>query len=330
MSRVDEAMRRAAARKEEAPPAPLSEAVPVNAFETPSGLDTESFPSEGDPEPVSSSEPMLAAALGDAADFAREAPGAVASTRGIGRTPGADIDDGLLARIASPLSEKVIVDSTIPQVTREQYRSLAAVLLDAQTESGTRVVMIASAVPSEGKTLTACNLALTLSESYQKRVLLIDADLRRPTLHEMFKINAASGLSDSLLAPRETKLLVRQVSANLAVLPAGRPSSDPMASLTSGRMRRLLDEAREAFDFVILDTPPLVMLPDANLLAPMADGVVLVVRAGSTPHALVARAVEAIGRDRTLGVVLNRAESSDDGFGGYSYQYAAPNAKGRA
>ena len=103
-------------------------------------------------------------------------------------------------------------------------------------------------------------------------------------------------------------MLVRQVSTRLAVLPAGRPSADPMAGLTSERMKRLLDEARQSFDWVILDTPPVMLLPDAHLMASMVDGAVLVVRAGSTPHELVRRAAEAIGRSRILGVVLNRAE----------------------
>src|SRR4029450_9965347 len=104
-----------------------------------------------------------------------------------------------------------------------------------------------------------------------------------------------------------------RVSLCVGSWPAGRADSDPMAILVSDRMRHLLQEAREAFDWVIIDTPPLVMLPDANLLGPMADGVVLVVRAASTPHALVARAIEAVGKQRTLGVVLNQAEQQNEG-----------------
>jgi capsular exopolysaccharide synthesis family protein len=194
--------------------------------------------------------------------------------------------------------------------SREQYRRLAAILHDAHNTSGLKVIMVASAVAGEGKTLTASNLALTFSESYHKRVLLIDADLRRPTLHSVFRLDAAMGLGDGLMSQGDTKMLVRQVSPRLAVLPAGRPSSDPMAGLTSTRMRRLLEEARESFDWVILDTPPIMLLPDAHLLASMVEGAVLVVRAGSTPHELIRRSADAIGRPRILGVVLNRAEST--------------------
>ncbi len=206
--------------------------------------------------------------------------------------------------------------------SREQYRRLAATLHHHQTDNGLKVVMIASAMMGEGKTLTAANLALTLSESYQRSVLLIDADLRRPSLNKVFGINGAPGLAEGLSALEEGKVTLHQVSPRLSVLPAGKPSSDPMAGLTSGRMRRVIDEARESFDWVILDTPPVGLLTDANLLAAMVDGTVLVVQAGSTPYDLVKRAVEAIGAARVLGVVLNRADTQAHGYGyGYGYEY---------
>jgi protein-tyrosine kinase len=235
-------------------------------------------------------------------------------------------DSPLFERIDARLNEKVVVDENMNGASREQYRRLAAVLHDAQSTAGLQVVMVASAVAGEGKTLTASNLSLTLSESYQKRVLLIDGDLRRPTLHSVFRLDSASGLADGLLSTGETKMLVRQVSTRLAVLPAGRPSADPMAGLTSERMKRLLDEARQSFDWVILDTPPVMLLPDANLMASMVDGAVMVVRAGSTPHELVRRAADAVGRSRILGVVLNRAEltGQHDQYQYYGYDYKVP------
>jgi capsular exopolysaccharide synthesis family protein len=179
--------------------------------------------------------------------------------------------------------------------------------------------MIASAVPGEGKTLTAANLALTLSESYRRNVLLIDADLRRPTLHTVFRVDNTDGLSEGLTSVDERRLPVRQVSNGLAVLPAGQPNSDPMAGLTSNRMRRLLEEAREVFDWIIVDTPPLILLPDANLLGAMVDAAVFVVRAGSTPYDLVKRAVDSIGRARIIGTVLNGAEVDTPGYGDSRY-----------
>ncbi len=177
--------------------------------------------------------------------------------------------------------------------------------------------MIASAVASEGKTLTAANLALTLSESYRRNVLLIDADLRRPSLHTIFKVRGAPGLNEGLTAADEPKLPLHDVSPRLTILPAGMPNSDPMAGLTSRRMQSLIDEAREAFDWVIIDTPPVGLLTDANLLASMVDGAVLVIKAGSTPYDLVKRAVDTIGPSKLLGVVLNQAHGA---LGRYWYR----------
>jgi capsular exopolysaccharide synthesis family protein len=188
-------------------------------------------------------------------------------------------------------------------------------------DHGIKVVMIASAVAGEGKTLTAVNLALTFSESYRRRVLLIDADLRRPSVHTIFQIDNQRGLSDGLAAVDEENFALHRISERLTVLPAGRPSSDPMAGLTSGRMRRLIAEARDEFDWVIVDTPPVGLMTDANLLAAAADGVLLVIKAGSTAYQLTQRAAAAIGKEKLLGAVLNRADDRDLGGSKYYYNY---------
>jgi protein-tyrosine kinase len=213
--------------------------------------------------------------------------------------------------------DKLIVGDHVDAALVEQYRHLAAVLHHAQKASGVKSVMVTSALPSEGKTLTATNLALTLSESYQRRVLLIDADLRRPRLREMFGLPGTSGLTDSLAASQTGRLPVHQVSPTLWVLPSGRAIPDPMSTLVSPAMKQLLDDARESFDWVVVDTPPIAILPDANLLAAMIDTALLVVSAQSTPYPMVQRAAQAVGASRILGVVLNRAESS--GLSGYQY-----------
>jgi len=238
----------------------------------------------------------------------------------------------IFERIDARLAEKVVSDEKMSQVSREQYRRLAAILHDAQSTNGLRTIMIASAVPGEGKTLTATNLALTLSESYRTRVLLIDADLRKPTLHQVFGLRAAFGLVEGLEAKEEQKLVLRQVTERLSVLPAGRPTSDPMAALTSPRMRRLVEEAKESFDWIILDTPPLILLPDAHLLTDMVDGTILVVRANATAFEHVKRTVDIIGRDRLTGVVLNQADARAQEAYTYPYyygNYASQESRGR-
>ncbi len=215
-----------------------------------------------------------------------------------------------IERLNPTLAERLVVSGEMRPDCVEQYRRLAAVLHHAQVEREIKVLMITSALPGEGKTLTAANLALTLSESYRRRVLLLDADLRQPAVHQIFQVPNVSGLTDGLKADAPQKLTVIQVSPSLSILPAGRPEPDPMSSLTSGRMRHVIEEAAAAFEWVIVDTPPIGLLPDAKLLAAMTDAAVLVIGAGTTPCKLITKAVEAVGHQRILGVVLNRAEAA--------------------
>ncbi len=227
------------------------------------------------------------------------------------------------------VAEKLVVTPNISNASVEQYRKLAATLHHAQADRGIKTVLVASAVAGEGKTLTSTNLALTFSESYKREVLLIDADLRRPSLHDVFQIPNVSGLTDGLNAAAERKLSIVQVSPRLSVLTAGKPDPDPMGNLTSPRMRRILDEAAERFDWVIIDTPPVGIMTDANLLAAMVDAALLVVNAGRTPYDVIQKAVQALGRDKVMGVVLNCVDTdamSEDyaysykGYYGYGYR----------
>lgn len=226
--------------------------------------------------------------------------------------------------------DKLVIGEGVDGSLIEQYRHLAAVMHHAQKASNVRSVMVTSALPAEGKTLTATNLALTLSESYQKRVLLIDADLRRPRMKEMFALPHSEGLTDSLATRREGKLPVQQVTPTLWVLTSGAVLPDPMSLLVSPAMKQLLEDAKEAFDWVVVDTPPVAILSDANLLAAMIDTTLLVVSAQSTPYPMVQRAAEAVGTQRILGVVLNRAETprlpASYGYGANHYQQGPPPA----
>jgi capsular exopolysaccharide synthesis family protein len=163
----------------------------------------------------------------------------------------------------------------------------------------------------------------------RRDVLLVDADLRRPSLHIVFQVPGAPGLSDGLVTSDDPKLPLHRVSERLAVLPAGRPTSDPIGALTSERMRRLIDEAREVFDWVVIDTPPVGLLTDAALLTSMADGVVLVVKAESTSLDMVQRAVTAIGRERVVGTVLNRATEQPNRTSYDYYKYYSHSEPGR-
>jgi capsular exopolysaccharide synthesis family protein len=197
-----------------------------------------------------------------------------------------------------------LVTSTADFVGVEQYRRLAASLHDAQSTQGLKVVTVTSALPRDGKTLTAVNLALTLSESYARRVLLIDADLRRPAVHQVLGIRNRAGLNE-LLHGEVHDLPLIALSPTLSVLTSGGSRSTPLAGLSSARMGTLLDECASRFDWVLLDVPPVGLLADAQILGRLTGAVILVIRAGATPYALVERAIAQIGRESIIGTVLN-------------------------
>lgn len=206
---------------------------------------------------------------------------------------------------------KVVSGPKMDRGTAEQYARLAAALHHAQAERGIKKVMVTSAMSGEGKTLTALNLALTLSESYRRSVVFIDADLRCSRVHELLNVVNVTGLTEVLTEARQMKAHLLQISSRLSVLLAGRSDPDPMSALTSRRMAETLDEAAANFDWVIVDTPPVVLLPDTNLLARMVDVAIVVVRAGRTAYDVVDRAVQAIDRKRVLGVVLNDVQDAE-------------------
>ena len=319
MSRIHEALRRSAEEDGASANTSAGTPPPVDS-EGITALSREPFPNEPGSERRRRSQP-------DPTEVTAE-PRPETAEEETQDTSGPRRRHSIFERLDGRLAEKVVADDNMSPVSREQYRRLAGVLLDAQGNNGVRAIMVTSAVPGEGKTLTATNLALTLSESYRRRVLLIDADLRKPTIHEVFRITAATGLVEGLDPHSNSKLVVRQMSPTLSILPAGRPTSDPMAALTSDSMRHLLDEARETFDWVIIDTPPLMLLPDAHLLSSLVDGAVLVVKARSTAHDMVKRTADIIGRPRVLGVVLNQAEERDQShYGGYYGGYYLSSAE---
>jgi protein-tyrosine kinase len=205
---------------------------------------------------------------------------------------------------------------SLEPVAREQYNHLAATIHHLQLERRLKVVMITSATSHEGKTATAANLATALSESYQRRVLLIDADLRHPSLHTMFGVANGRGLSDALAEWGSPPIV--PVTPRLALLTAGSGSDDPIRRLMTDRMRLLMEGARAEFDCVLVDTAPIGLLPDAGLIRSLADGTVFVVRAGSTPRDVVQRAARAIGVQHIIGVVLSGIDKQDL-VGGHNY-----------
>jgi len=231
-------------------------------------------------------------------------------------------------QFAADVEGKVVIDAETSSASIEEYRRLATTLHLMQGKTGLRTLIVSSALPRDGKSLTSTNLALTLSEAYKRRILLVDADFRRPSLHGIFGLPNSVGLADGLRSTGALSLPWVQVSSHLTVLTAGAPDNSPMAALTSDRMRSVIEDARNRFDWVILDTPPVGLISDANLLASLVDGVLLVIGAASTPFQAIQRAVSELGKDRIVGVVLNRVTDhpvKPSYYGSY-YEYSGTEA----
>ena len=218
--------------------------------------------------------------------------------------------------------ERLVVAGTAGPLLVEQFRSLAATLLQARGEQPLKSVIVTSASPGDGKTHVAVNLALTLSESYRRQVLLVDADLRRPSLHLLFQVPNIRGLSEALEATTIEKLPAVQISETLALLPGGRAESNPLGGLSSDRMKRIVEDAAARFDWVIVDSPPVGGLADGRLVSEAVDATILVVRAGVTRFPDLKSAAEMLGHERILGIVLNAVDPAElRGEGYYRHYY---------
>lgn len=216
--------------------------------------------------------------------------------------------DGML-RLSTEWQDRLATSAHGDPTLIEQFRRLAGTLHRAQAADGLRSVMVTSARPGDGKTLTAVNLALVLAESYRYNVLLIDADLRRPSIPSVVNLSDGSGLSEVLRATGDQKLALVPIAPGLTLLPAGQPIANSLEALTSPRMQQILAEAAQKYDWVILDAPPIGPTADARVMTQMVGGTLFVVRAGETQYGDVKSAIDAIGREHIMGVVLNGVDS---------------------
>lgn len=214
-----------------------------------------------------------------------------------------------------------LVDAT--SFEAEQYRRLRQQIEQRAVARGLRTLAITSAVASDGKTLTAINLAGALAQAHGARILLIDADLRRPEVarHLGLETHDDAGLMAAVQAPRgRLKDYVVPVDQfGLWVLPCGRSRPDTYELLTSPRLVELLADARREYDFVLIDTPPIVPVPDGVLLSRAVDGYIVVVGANSTPRKLLAEALNLLEPSSVVGLVFNRDDRPL--FGYYRSRY---------
>lgn len=229
-----------------------------------------------------------------------------------------------------------------PSVMAESFRAVLTSILFSRDTGGQQRLLLTSAGPGEGKTTVICNLAIALAE-VNKRVLLIDADMRRPRLHDVFEIANERGLTNLLQTKNEVRtelkgLVVETTIPGLFVLPSGPPTAAAANLLHSKALEAALDILDKEFDMILIDTPPMLQIPDARVVGRLVNGVILVVRAGQTTRDAALAARQRFQEDRTpmTGVILNNwnPKTSTNGYYGYnsgyyykSYQHYQANGK---
>jgi len=193
----------------------------------------------------------------------------------------------------------------------EQFRTLRSRLYQMREKQHLKKVLVTSSLPKEGKTFVAANLAQVIVRQQGRRALLIDADLRAARLHLALGAEATPGLSEYLLGEAdETAIMQRGAMENLIFIPSGRSVSNPAELVANGRLKSLLERVEGLFDWIVIDSPPAVPISDAGLLASYCDGILMVVRSGSTPYDVARKARDEFNGKRLVGVVLNGTGAS--------------------
>lgn len=206
--------------------------------------------------------------------------------------------------------------------TREAYKTLRTnVNFSLADSDGCRVLLLTSALQSEGKSITALNLAISLAED-GNRVILLDCDLRRPKLGRLVDISSMNGLSDTLIHPEILDNVICSYRMNLDVMMAGHIPPNPSELLGSARMGKLIEALKARYDYIILDTPPVNVVTDAAVASRWADGVLFVVRAGQSERGPVTHAVEQLSyaKANLLGFILNGVDAEATGYSKYRYK----------
>jgi capsular exopolysaccharide synthesis family protein len=204
----------------------------------------------------------------------------------------------------------------------EKLRLLALRLKNMKESRNLRRVLITSTMPEEGKSLISANLAITLARSRHLKTLLLECDLRRPNLAMVIAGRAMPGLSDYLQTGVALSDVIYEADpAGFYLLPAGAPPANPLELMQSGKFQTLLDDLSAHFDWILIDSPPIMPLADTSLLMKISDGVLMVVREGVSEEKPLQKAMEMIPPAQMLGVILNSSSSTDSKK--YYQRYAA-------
>jgi capsular exopolysaccharide synthesis family protein len=205
----------------------------------------------------------------------------------------------------------------------EAYRTLRTNIQFSSFDNKIQTIVVTSSGPGEGKSTTASNLAAVMAENGSKTIL-IDCDQRKPRLHKVFLTSNESGLSDLLVGKVKFEDAVQETKIpNLSILTSGTRPPNPSELLGSGKMKQFIDGLKEKYEYIIIDTPPIIAVTDAQLIASHADGCLLVIASSQAEREAAVKAKELLEKvnAKILGVVLNKLEVQEKGYYGYYYHY---------
>ena len=241
----------------------------------------------------------------------------------------------LLAKIQeipyNPSPDSHLIDANQPQeAPTEEFRTLRTRLNHLQSLQPVHTVVVTSPSPAEGKSFCAVNLALAESHLAGNLTLMADFDFRRPIVHTLFQVDRSPGITDYLLGKAQLHEIIRRVAGtNLFIMPAGEAVLNPLELLNLRAVKVLLDKLPTLFNWVIMDTPPMLFAADANLLSTLCDGTIIVVRIGSTTIDSVTRAMQSLCQNNVLGIVVNGARRGEL-YSKYTYYHSYYYASGHA
>lgn len=223
----------------------------------------------------------------------------------------------------APSPDSHLIDVTKPhEAPAEEFRTLRTRLNHLQTQQPIHSVVITSPSPAEGKSFAAVNLALAEAQLEGNLTLLVDCDFRRPVVHNLFQVERSPGLTDYLMGKVGLEECIKRIGdTNLYILPAGEAVINPLELLNLREMKYLLDQLPRAFNWIILDSPPLLFAADANLLSTLSSGAVLVVRIGTTTIDSVTRAMQSLCHNNVLGTIVNGARRGEL-YSKYTYYHS--------
>jgi capsular exopolysaccharide synthesis family protein len=231
----------------------------------------------------------------------------------------------------APSSEALLIDVTHPdEAPAEEFRTLRTRLNHMQSLQPIHTTVITSPSPAEGKSFAAVNFAMAEAQLAGNYTLLCDFDFRRPIIHNMLKTDRSPGITDYLLGKVPLHQAIRRVAGtNLFIMPAGEAVINPLELLNLKEVKHMLDRLPSVFNWVILDSPPLLFAADANLLGTLCHGTILVVRIGSTTIDSITRAMQSLCQNNVLGIVVNGARRGEL-YSKYTYYHSYYSPKDHA